>query len=235
MSAPKRAAESEITRATLKNGLRVVIVRNSLAPVVTTQINYLVGSNEAPARLSRHGPRVGAYDVSRQPRTFVGAAFQSDRGHGRQFQCQHPTRSSRNIFLRCQPAISKPRCASRRCACATCSPPTRCGAKSGAPSSRRWRRIYSNPQYLFYSRLLAQMFAGTPYAHDALGTRPSFQKTTGAMLKDFHRKWYAPNNAILVIVGDVDPDGRAGNGQAIVRTDSGRALCRRGQRSSCSR
>ena len=42
-------ADTGILRATLDNGLRVVIVRNSLAPVVATSVNYLVGSNEAPA------------------------------------------------------------------------------------------------------------------------------------------------------------------------------------------
>ena len=44
----RSAADQGVLRATLKNGLRVVIVRNAIAPVVTTQINYLVGSNEAP-------------------------------------------------------------------------------------------------------------------------------------------------------------------------------------------
>src|SRR5512135_661812 len=64
----------------------------------------------------------------------------------------------------------------------------------------------SDPEYVLETRLLAALFAGTPYEHDALGTRPSFDRTTGAMLKKFYDNWYAPNNAVLVIVGDVNPE-----------------------------
>src|SRR5581483_11522801 len=42
------AADTHVTRATLDNGLRVVIVRDPLAPVVTIEQNYLVGGNETP-------------------------------------------------------------------------------------------------------------------------------------------------------------------------------------------
>lgn len=63
----------------------------------------------------------------------------------------------------------------------------------------------SNPGYVLYAKLRAAMFAGTPYAHDALGTRPSFDLTRVQMLQQFHDTWYVPNNAILVVVGDLDP------------------------------
>jgi len=63
----------------------------------------------------------------------------------------------------------------------------------------------SNPQYILFTKLRAAMFAGTSYAHDALGTKPSFDKTTAKLLKSFHDQWYVPNNAILVVVGDLDP------------------------------
>jgi zinc protease len=66
-------------------------------------------------------------------------------------------------------------------------------------------RDLSNPAFKFHTQLMARMFEGTPYAHTPLGTRESFEKTTASMLKQFHDTWYAPNNAILVIAGDVDP------------------------------
>lgn len=66
-------------------------------------------------------------------------------------------------------------------------------------------RDYSNPVFVFYTKLLAAMYKGTPLADPGLGTRPTFDQTTAPMLKKFYDEWYAPNDAILIIVGDVDP------------------------------
>ena len=41
-------AQDEVTRGTLSNHMRVVIVRNTLAPTVTVTENYLAGADETP-------------------------------------------------------------------------------------------------------------------------------------------------------------------------------------------
>ncbi|HSR12129.1 MAG TPA: pitrilysin family protein, partial [Thermodesulfobacteriota bacterium] len=65
---------------------------------------------------------------------------------------------------------------------------------------------FSDPEFVFYTRVMADMFKGTPYARTPLGTVKSFDRTTGPMLKKFYETWYAPNNAILVIVGNIQPN-----------------------------
>ncbi|HEX7370295.1 MAG TPA: pitrilysin family protein, partial [Rhodanobacteraceae bacterium] len=66
-------------------------------------------------------------------------------------------------------------------------------------------RDISDPGYLAFEEAERSLYAGTGYAEDALGSRPTFDKTTGKILQGFYDKWYVPNNAILVIAGDVDP------------------------------
>ena len=47
-SAAESASGSAVLRATLDNGLRVIIVRNPLAPVVTQELTFFAGANQSP-------------------------------------------------------------------------------------------------------------------------------------------------------------------------------------------
>ena len=194
----------DVTRATLANGLRVVIVRDSLAPVVTTEVNYLVGSDEAPADFPGTAHAVehmmfrGSPGLSKdQLSTIVanmGGAFDAQTTESvTQYYVVTP-RQDLNVALHVESLRMR-------------------GADMTAEAWKKERgaieqevsRDLSNPGFKFYSQLRARLFQGTPYAHTPLGTRDSFDKTTDTRLKDFHNSWYAPNNAILVIAGDVDP------------------------------
>jgi len=195
---------AKVERATLPNGLRTVIIRNSLAPVVTVEMNFLVGGNETPtgfpgmAHAQEHMAFRGCTGMTADQTSAIYAELGGENNadteqNVTQYYATVPS-ADLDIALQAQAV----------CLRGIDDSDKEWSQERGAIEQEVARDL-SNPTYKFISRLNEDMFAGTPYAHDPLGTKDSFETTTGQMLKDFYTKWYSPSNAILVIVGDVDP------------------------------
>ena len=202
-SAPVVGADQNVLRATLPNGMRVIIVRNTLAPVVATSINYLVGSDEAAAgfpgmaHAQEHMMFRGSPGLSTEQLANISAVMGGD------FNAN--TRESLTQYLFTVPAedvgVALHIEALRMQAVLATS---QSWDQERGAIEQEVAQDLSNPGYILYAKIRSIMFGGTVYAHDALGTRASFDKTTASMLKGFHDTWYAPNNAMLIIVGDVE-------------------------------
>ncbi|GAA2108123.1 pitrilysin family protein [Actinomadura alba] len=70
------------------------------------------------------------------------------------------------------------------------------------------RQRYDNVPYGdAFEHLCALTFpSGHPYAHTPIGSMEDLDATTLDDCRDFFATWYAPGNAVLSIVGDVDPE-----------------------------
>jgi zinc protease len=203
----------DVLRATLDNGLQVVVVRSPLAPVATVMMNYRVGSREAPEAfpgmahaqehmMFRGSPGLSADQLS-DLIALMGGMFNADTQETvTQYFFTVPSEDLDAALhieaIRMRGVLDSERLWKQ---------------EKGAIEQEVTRDL-SDPEYVFYTKLVASMFRGTPYAHTPLGTVSSFEKTTGTMLKAFYDTWYVPNNAILVIVGDVVP----GEAMALVKS-----------------
>ncbi len=203
--APDRSvAAGDVLRATLQNGLRVVIVRNTLAPVVSTSINYLVGADETPpgfpgtAHAQEHMMFRGSPGLSADQLADIGNILGGD------FNAD--TQQSVTQYLYTIPAKDLDIALHIEALRMRGVDDTEASwEKERGAIKQEVAMDLSQPSYRMYVQLRRAFFGGTPYENDALGSRPSFDRTTGAMLKQFYDRWYVPNNAIVVIAGDVDP------------------------------
>lgn len=69
----------------------------------------------------------------------------------------------------------------------------------------RRMRTDDNPQALSFERYLATAHLSAPYHHPVIGWMSDLNQMKVGDLKDWYQRYYAPNNATLVIVGDVEP------------------------------
>ncbi len=198
------ATETGAVRATLANGMRVVILRNSLAPVVTVENNFIVGGDETPPGF----PGMAHAQEHMAFRGCTGMTADQTAAIYAQMGGENNADTQQNItqYFETVPAADLDVALQASAACMRGIDDSQAEwAKERGAIEQEVARDLSNPTYKFIDRMNGDMFAGTPYAHDPLGTKSSFDATTGAMLRAFEQKWYTPGNAILVIVGDVDP------------------------------
>lgn len=66
-------------------------------------------------------------------------------------------------------------------------------------------RTDDQPQAMVYEQLMAAALIANPYRRPIIGWMDDLQHMTVEDTRDWYQRWYAPNNAIVVVSGDVDP------------------------------
>lgn len=67
-------------------------------------------------------------------------------------------------------------------------------------------RTEDNPNALTYEQFNATAFNSSPYHNPVIGWMNDLDHMQVTDLREWYQQWYTPNNATLVVVGDVDPE-----------------------------
>ena len=70
----------------------------------------------------------------------------------------------------------------------------------------RRMRTEDNPRAMLFEQLSAAVFHANPYGRPVVGWMSDLEAMTPDDVREFHQKWYVPENATVVIAGDVDVD-----------------------------
>ncbi len=199
----------QFTESRLPNGLRLIISEDHLAPVAAVNVWYNVGSkHEVPgktgfAHLFEHVMFQGSAHIGKAEHiALVQAAGGTMNG---------TTWLDRTNFFETMP--------SNQLALALWLEADRMGTLLDALSQenldnqrevvkneKRWS--YDNRPYGSWTeKMLGSIFPpGHPYHHPTIGSMEDLDAASLEDVQAFFRLHYAPNNAVLSVVGDVDPD-----------------------------
>ena len=199
-------AQSATTEFSLDNGLKVIVREDHRAPVAVSQLWYKVGSSyETPGStglahalehmMFKGSSKLGPGESSRILRE-LGAeenAFTSD-DYTAYYQVL--ARDRLEVALEME---------ADRLASLTL-PEDEFLREIEVIKEERRMRTDDRPSGLAYERFKALAYPASSYHIPTIGWMHDLERMTIADLRDWHERWYAPNNATLVIVGDVQPD-----------------------------
>ena len=200
------SAAAAAQEKTLANGLQVIVQEDHRAPVVMTQVWYRVGSTYEPPGLTgishvlEHmmfkGTRdVGPGELAKLVGRFGGEhnAFTTADYTG-YYQYYDKSRMALALALE----------ADRMRQLVLDDNEFR--KEIEVVREERRMRIEDNPSSAAWEKIRAVAFLGTPPGQPVIGWPSDLANITTAALRDWYDTWYAPNNAVLVIVGDISAD-----------------------------
>ena len=187
----------------LQNGLQVVVVPNHRAPVATMIIYYKIGAMDEPAGKSglahyfEHLMFKGTKNLAPgEFSTIVARNGGSDNAFTSQDYTGYVTSVAAErleLILR----LEADRMTGLRLT------PDDIEPERKVVLEERLSRVDNNPGAQLSEQAAAALYANHPYRIPIIGWQHEIEVLTRADLMDFYRTWYAPNNAVIVISGDV--------------------------------
>lgn len=188
--------------AVLENGLEIVVVENPTAPVVTHMLWYRVGAADEPpgksgiAHYLEHLMFLGTED---RPDGF-GEVVRRNGGQENAFTSWDYTAYFQSVAadrLGLMMALEADRMANL-----ALEPAEVLNERSVIIEERR-QRIDNNPGARLSEQMRAALYQNHPYRIPIIGWEHEMAGLTLADAYAFYADWYAPNNAILIVSGDV--------------------------------
>lgn len=191
---------------TLDNGMQVVVVSNHRAPVVTHMVWYRAGAmDEAPGRTG--AAHLLEHLMFKGTRAHPDGVFSQivARNGGREnaFTSQDFTGYFQSVAAD-RLALMMELEADRMTNLAMSQEDI--DTEREVVREERRSRIENEPGSRLNEQATAAFYMNHPYGNPVIGWDHEIQALTRDDMMGFYRSWYAPNNAILVVVGDVTVD-----------------------------
>jgi zinc protease len=197
------AAQAKIFEHTLSNGLKVVVDEDHRAPVVVQQIWYKAGSMDEVsgktgiAHVLEHMMFKGthAVPVGEFSRRIAAAGGRENAFTSNDYTAYFQQLHKSKLPLAMQ--LEADRMHNLNLSAAEFAKEIKV-----VMEERRWRTD-DQAAGLMQEKIMAVIYQEHPYHHPVIGWMSDLEAMTVADAQDWYKRWYAPNNATLVIAGDV--------------------------------
>jgi len=197
-------AQAAVTDVTLDNGMRVIVKEDRRAPVMVSQVWYRAGAMDETngttgvAHVLEHMMFKGTRDVppGEFSKRIAAAGGRENAFTSRDYTAYFQQMQKDRLELAMQLEAD-------RMANLVISDELFDKEIKVVMEERRMRTD-DKPQAVLYERLMASAFQAHPYGHPIIGWMNDLENMSAQDARDWYGRWYAPNNATLVVAGDVD-------------------------------